>query len=246
MPGQEIDVEINLVANHKGFFTFGLCPHNDPNSSPDRNCFLNNQLQVNNGERFYATAGTGLKRMKVRLPNITCKQCIFQFTYTNGNNWGVGPQSAEVQTMDCLITAGKLGCGPQETFRGCADICIGSFCPQNECAKIGDIDGGVGPTTTKPVTPTPTPRPTPTPTPPRRDICLSAGIKQQYFSVPGDQYCKSQCLNRLRSECHKGGNTKLLCYCRNTTAREQWRVLTLDIPDSAYEEDLLLPPFLIL
>jgi len=228
MPGQEIDVEIIVVANHKGFVTFGLCPHNNPNSSPDRNCFLNNQLQVNNGEKFYAIASTGLKRMKVRLPNITCEQCIFQFTYTQGNNWGVGPQSAEVQTTDCLNTTGKLGCGPQETLRGCADICIGSFCPQDKCAKIGDIDRGVGPTT---------PTPTPTPTPPRGNICLSAGIKQQYFSVSGDQNCKSQCLNRLRSECHKEGNTKLLCYCRNTTARKQWRVLTLDILDSAYEED---------
>ena len=29
---------------------------------------------------------------------------LAQFTYTHGNNWGVGPQSAEVQTTDCLNT----------------------------------------------------------------------------------------------------------------------------------------------
>ena len=42
---------------------------------------------------------------------------------------------------------------------------------------------------TRPVTPTPTP-------PPARDMCLSAGIKEQYFSKAGDQYCKKFCLNR--------------------------------------------------
>ena len=33
---------------------------------------------------------------------------------------------ADYATEDCLNTpGGKLGCGPQETFRGCADVCIG-------------------------------------------------------------------------------------------------------------------------
>ena len=78
-PGQEIEVKINLVANHKGFFTFALCAHNDPNSSPNRECFLNNQLTVNNGARYYATGGIAVKTMKVKLPDgLTCKQCIFQ------------------------------------------------------------------------------------------------------------------------------------------------------------------------
>ena len=45
---------------------------------------------------------------------------------TLGNNWGIGAQMADFATEDCLNTPnGKLGCGPQETFRGCADICIG-------------------------------------------------------------------------------------------------------------------------
>ena len=40
--------------------------------------------------------------------------------------WGVGPQSTEYATQDCIDDEeGKLGCGQQETFRGCADICIG-------------------------------------------------------------------------------------------------------------------------
>ena len=63
-----------------------------------------------------------------------------------GNNWGWGPQSAEVQTVTCLAATSEaeavLGCGPQETFRGCADICVGDFCPlqdQETCIKVSDV-----------------------------------------------------------------------------------------------------------
>ena len=28
-------------------------------------------------------------------------------TYTNGNDWGKGAQSAEVETQDCLLTQAK-------------------------------------------------------------------------------------------------------------------------------------------
>ena len=38
-PGQVIDIEIQLVANHLGFFTFALCPHNDMFTAPNRECF---------------------------------------------------------------------------------------------------------------------------------------------------------------------------------------------------------------
>ena len=93
--------------------------------------------------------------MRVELPgNLSCSQCILQVirrimmmmvmmmvmimvmvmqtTYTAGNNWGSGPQSAEVASQDCVEGGAKLGCGPQETFRGCADICVGGFCPHQD------------------------------------------------------------------------------------------------------------------
>ena len=63
---------------------------------------------------IYQTIKPSIIHVKVTLPaGLTCSQCIFQFTYTGGNNWGAGPQSAEVQTEDCLRTTGKLGCGNQ-------------------------------------------------------------------------------------------------------------------------------------
>ena len=80
MPGQAIDVQIKMVANHKGFFTFTLCAHNNPSTSPTKDCFQ--KLTVNGGELLHTTDGPGIKNMKVQLPaGLTCKQCILQVGY---------------------------------------------------------------------------------------------------------------------------------------------------------------------
>jgi hypothetical protein len=42
-----------------------------------------------------------------------CEQCILQWTYIAGNNWG-----------NCPNGTSGLGCGNQEHFRSCADIKI--------------------------------------------------------------------------------------------------------------------------
>lgn len=47
------------------------------------------------------------------LLGLECSNCVLQWHYTAGNNWGV-----------CANGTGALGCGPQEQFRGCADISI--------------------------------------------------------------------------------------------------------------------------
>jgi hypothetical protein len=57
---------------------------------------------------------------------VVCFQCILQWTYITGNTWGLGPQNPFFNTHDCRTDKEpKTGCGPQETFRNCADICIG-------------------------------------------------------------------------------------------------------------------------
>jgi len=147
--GQDIDIEIEMVANHRGLITFAICPHNNMFTSPNRSCFEKNHLLVNNDKLFVVMPRVKVLKMKVSLPKgMTCRQCILQFTYTAGNSWGWGPQSAEVHTDVCLATKesqiGLLGCGMQETFRGCADICVGDFCPHNDqdtCLKVSDIKG---------------------------------------------------------------------------------------------------------
>merc|ERR1719175_240167 len=52
-------------------------------------------------------------------------QCLLQWTYTAGNDWGI-----------CENGTGSLGCGPQETFRACADIGINSDYRKIEVTKL--------------------------------------------------------------------------------------------------------------
>ena len=172
--------------------------------------------------------------------NFVLCQCIFQFTYTSGNNVGRGPQSAEAQTTDCLNTkAEKMGCGAQETFRGCADICIGPTCPRDKCAKAGQTGGPAAlplpellsppkpvkpkPPVVKPTPPPVRPQPGPPPSFSPGQRCLFAGIKEQYFSQPGDFYCRILCLNKEAKLCYN-----YLCYCRQSKPREL-EAITLNI-----------------
>ncbi|KAJ8928284.1 hypothetical protein NQ314_019167 [Rhamnusium bicolor] len=51
---------------------------------------------------------------KVQLPPyITCTQCVLQWNYYTGNQWGACPNGTQAQ-----------GCGKSETFRNCADVAI--------------------------------------------------------------------------------------------------------------------------
>ena len=46
--------------------------------------------------------------------DLKCSQCVLQWRYIAGNNWGTCPDGS-----------GAVGCGAQEEFRACADIAIG-------------------------------------------------------------------------------------------------------------------------
>ena len=57
---------------------------------------------------------TGSIHVKVKLPaGVTCSRCGLQWTWITGNTWGT-----------CSTGYQAVGCGPQETFRNCADIKI--------------------------------------------------------------------------------------------------------------------------
>lgn len=38
-PGADLDVEVDVTANHYGFFTFKLCVNNDTVNDPGQDCF---------------------------------------------------------------------------------------------------------------------------------------------------------------------------------------------------------------
>jgi len=125
--GQVIDVEVEITANHKGYFLFKLCPVNDPHKRATEEC-LNQHVLVpvtpspvkpttNIRERYYVDYDKGTKHLQVKLPDdVTCTQCVLQWTYMAANTWGCEKRNG--QNHCCT------GCGAQENFVNCADISI--------------------------------------------------------------------------------------------------------------------------
>ncbi|XP_075218163.1 uncharacterized protein LOC142322953 [Lycorma delicatula] len=117
--GQNIDVEIELTANHWGRFELFLCPNNNPRYEATQSCLDRYPLYISGTRevRFLIPSDSKKKaifRYKVRLPPyLTCTQCVLQWTYYTGNMWG-----------KCANGTEAIGCGDPETFRNCADIAI--------------------------------------------------------------------------------------------------------------------------
>ncbi|XP_011296924.1 uncharacterized protein [Fopius arisanus] len=134
--GDVIPVRVELTANHYGYFEFRICRLTVRNEDATQECLDENLLNQENGTaRYYPGPGNRIFESFYKLPKtVTCAQCVFQWRYIAGNNWG-----------DCGNGTGAVGCGPQEEFRGCADITIGD---------------NIAPLPTR--APTPSKRPTPT------------------------------------------------------------------------------------
>ena len=91
---QEIDVEVELTANHYGRFEMYLCPNNDPSYEATQECFDRYPLFITGTQesRYFIPRETGKKgtfKYRLRLPSfVTCTQCVIQWTYYTGNMWG--------------------------------------------------------------------------------------------------------------------------------------------------------------
>uniref|UniRef100_A0A182MNE0 Chitin-binding type-4 domain-containing protein n=1 Tax=Anopheles culicifacies TaxID=139723 RepID=A0A182MNE0_9DIPT len=112
--GSIIEVRVRLTATHRGYFYFDLC--NLDGGAEDESCFSRYPLYLVDGSRNWPLPSTepGEYRISLKLPgSLTCNHCIFRWTYVAGNNWGY-----------CEDGSGRLGCGPQETFKTCSDIRI--------------------------------------------------------------------------------------------------------------------------
>jgi len=115
--GSLLNIAIDVTANHGGYFTFRLCPVSIIGGDPTQECLDQNELTVlhTNSKIFpIVEERNGYYNMTLQLPHgLHCDHCLLQWTYTCGNNWGKCPDGK-----------GRVGCGPQETFRACADISI--------------------------------------------------------------------------------------------------------------------------
>lgn len=118
-PGASIPIRVELTANHHGYFEFRLCPHNNPRRVATQECLDKYLLEQarGGGARFYpGDGGNRVFELRYKLPSgLTCSQCVLQWRYIAGNNWG-----------NCPNGTGAVGCGPQEEFRACADVSIDS------------------------------------------------------------------------------------------------------------------------
>lgn len=132
--GQVIEVHVQLTANHKGWFEFHLCQHDNPFTNITMACLDKHLLVLDDtGQTRYPvawpasavsngsdagvyTAYSSEIRLKLRLPpGLACSACVLQWKYNSGNSWGTDAETGQ----SCI------GCGPQEQFYGCADIAIG-------------------------------------------------------------------------------------------------------------------------
>ena len=120
--GQVIPVTTHITANHVGFLEFRLCSNNNVLQDPGQDCFDQQEAaltitqagagsyinQNDTTKLWIEDVGSGFFSAAVRLPDLECSQCILQWTYRNGRDWGT-----------C-----NGACGQVETFRACADIAI--------------------------------------------------------------------------------------------------------------------------
>ncbi|KAF0748239.1 hypothetical protein AaE_007419 [Aphanomyces astaci] len=175
-PGSTVDLEIQLTANHKGYFQFGLCKLSGKDDKETEECFK--ALAQPSGEtQWQVPPGNQVFNMKYVLPSgVTCdgdSHCVLRWHYVGWNNYGVD----------------ILG---QEHFWNCADVYISNTCgasnPTPSSAKPSTSAVATqaprptqpqAPSTSKPTIPTQPPQtsapsnPTPAPVPGQCGTCAN-------------------------------------------------------------------------
>lgn len=113
--GNLVRTTVKITANHKGYFEFRLCPKQSATELATQACLDQHLLQLHDGTtKFYIGSENKEYYPLVQLPNnITCENCVFQWWWRAGNNWGT-----------CADGTNGEGCGDQESFVNCADIAI--------------------------------------------------------------------------------------------------------------------------
>lgn len=110
----EANLGIRITANHLGLFYFNIC-NLDEFGKESEDCFNKYLVKLADGsEKLYIGSQTGWVNATILFPeDLSCNHCILRWNYQAGNNWGF-----------CEDGSGATGCGPQENFKGCADISI--------------------------------------------------------------------------------------------------------------------------
>lgn len=88
--GSVIPVRVELTANHHGYFEFRTCAMAYRDQEITQECLDQYLLHTKNGSvRYYPGPGNRIFEGYYKLPEgLTCVQCVFQWRYVAGNNWG--------------------------------------------------------------------------------------------------------------------------------------------------------------
>ncbi|XP_012054317.1 PREDICTED: uncharacterized protein LOC105617366 [Atta cephalotes] len=88
--GSVIPVRVELTANHHGYFEFRTCAMTYRDQEVTQECLDQHLLHAENGStRYYPGPGNRVFEGYYKLPeDLTCTQCVFQWRYIAGNNWG--------------------------------------------------------------------------------------------------------------------------------------------------------------
>ncbi|CAH1773572.1 unnamed protein product [Owenia fusiformis] len=196
--GQVAEVKVELTTGHLGWMEFRLCKWDNPTKVITKDCLDKNVLQLADGSGTRVPIDNTKRFITARLQlpkHITCTQCVMQWYYHAGNNWG-----CESNGRCCK------GCGPQEEFKNCADIAIvgdSSVTQDPEVATRTESSttakastkakvSTTTPPTAKPTRPTPIVSTTPIVRPSPRTGCRAA--EGPFRNQPGlDKYCEINC-----------------------------------------------------
>lgn len=88
--GSVIPIRVELTANHHGYFEFRTCAMTYRDQEVTQECLDQHLLHAENGStRYYPGPGNRVFEGYYKLPKgLTCAQCVFQWRYIAGNNWG--------------------------------------------------------------------------------------------------------------------------------------------------------------
>ncbi|XP_072045960.1 uncharacterized protein [Amphiura filiformis] len=112
--GQVAELVPDVTANHYGWIEFRLCARDSRGTKLTQECFDQHVLKNVKGEtRFNIGAQKGQIKFQIQLPaRVTCKECVIQWKYNTGNDWGICPNGT-----------GMVGCSDQpEQFYSCASV----------------------------------------------------------------------------------------------------------------------------
>ncbi|EQC26015.1 hypothetical protein SDRG_16162 [Saprolegnia diclina VS20] len=157
-PGATVDLQVQITANHKGYFEFGLCKLNSKGDKETEECFQT--LSQPNGEKqWQLPAGADFFKMQYKLPSdVKCdgdSHCVLRWWYVGGNNPGVGING-------------------QEQFWNCADIYISDSCGSDPKPSPSSQHPTPAPSSAKPTSApsdAPTSKPSNVPSPTTEEPC---------------------------------------------------------------------------